>query len=73
MEQPPEFEELGKENWVWVIQHGFYEMNGAKWMYLEHKDEQENAFLGLYPLILQIMHLLPEGQYRNCNLFGTCQ
>ena len=26
MEQPPEFEEPGKEDWVWVIQHGLYGM-----------------------------------------------
>ena len=33
MEQPPEFEEPGKEDWVWVIQHGLYGMkqSGRIW------------------------------------------
>ena len=30
MEQPPEFEEPGKEDWVWVIQCGLYRMKQSR-------------------------------------------
>jgi hypothetical protein len=30
MEQPPKFEEPGKEDWVWVIQPGLYGMKQSR-------------------------------------------